>query len=128
MSREPFPRILARGHEREDSLLCRLLQAVWAGGWLDGGEFSTVEEARTELARIWPFSRKCDRAYRPDDLAAARILNAAEYDAIQLAGHSEFPTTHRFYLAVRSDLIDRAWAAGMKGGFGVHLSRASISM
>lgn len=30
------------------------------------------------------------------------------YDVMQLAGHREFSTTHRFYLAVRSDLIDRA--------------------
>jgi hypothetical protein len=46
---------------------------------------------------------------------------------MQLAGHSEFSTTHRFYLAVRSDLIDRARAAGMKGGCGAQLARASIS-
>jgi len=51
-----------------------------------------------------------------------------EYDVMQLAGHSEFSTTHRFYLAVRSDLIDRARAAGMKGGFGAQLARASISV
>ncbi|MEN6337906.1 MAG: tyrosine-type recombinase/integrase, partial [Phycisphaerales bacterium] len=50
-----------------------------------------------------------------------------EYDVMQLAGHSEFSTTHRFYLAVRSDLIDRARAAGMKGSFGAQLARASIS-
>jgi integrase len=51
-----------------------------------------------------------------------------EYDVMQLAGHSEFSTTHRFYLAVRNDLIDRARAAGMKGGFGAQLARASISV
>jgi len=50
-----------------------------------------------------------------------------EYDVMQLAGHSEFSTTHRFYLVVRSDLIDRARAAGMKGSFGAQLARASIS-
>ena len=31
-----------------------------------------------------------------------------EYDVMTLAGHSDFATTHRFYLAVADDLIDRA--------------------
>ena len=30
-----------------------------------------------------------------------------EYDVMHLAGHADFQTTHRFYLAVREDLIDR---------------------
>ncbi len=28
-----------------------------------------------------------------------------------MAGHSSFETTHRFYLAVRNDILDRARAA-----------------
>ena len=32
----------------------------------------------------------------------------SEYDVMELAGHSDFATTHRFYLAVRRDLLDRA--------------------
>ena len=31
-----------------------------------------------------------------------------EYDVMTLAGHANFATTHRFYLAVADDLIDRA--------------------
>ncbi len=53
-----------------------------------------------------------------------------EYDVMQLAGHSEFSTTHRFYLAVRTDLIDRArtaTAAGMGTSFGTRLARAGLS-
>jgi integrase len=53
-----------------------------------------------------------------------------EYDVMQLAGHSEFSTTHRFYLAVRSDLIDRARAAtvaAMGASFGTRLARAPVS-
>jgi integrase len=30
-----------------------------------------------------------------------------EYDVMHLAGHADFQTTHRFYLAVREDLLDR---------------------
>ncbi len=31
-----------------------------------------------------------------------------EYDVMNLAGHSSFATTHKFYLAVADDLVDRA--------------------
>jgi len=31
-----------------------------------------------------------------------------EYEVMTLAGHANFSTTHRFYLAVANDLIDRA--------------------
>jgi hypothetical protein len=31
-----------------------------------------------------------------------------EYDVMALAGHSDFATTHKFYLAVADDLIERA--------------------
>ncbi len=32
----------------------------------------------------------------------------SEYEVMTLAGHSSFNTTHQFYLAVSSDLIDKA--------------------
>ena len=32
---------------------------------------------------------------------------SGDSDVIHLAGHADFQTTHRFYLAVREDLIDR---------------------
>ncbi|MBN1124441.1 MAG: tyrosine-type recombinase/integrase [Sedimentisphaerales bacterium] len=31
-----------------------------------------------------------------------------EYEVMHLAGHSDFQTTHRFYLAVQTDLVERA--------------------
>ncbi|MHC4425111.1 MAG: tyrosine-type recombinase/integrase [Planctomycetota bacterium] len=37
-----------------------------------------------------------------------------EYDVIKLAGHSSFSTTHKFYLAVADDLVDRAREATVK--------------
>jgi len=50
-----------------------------------------------------------------------------EYDVMKLAGHSDFDTTHRFYLAIRRDLLERArsaTAAAMSNDFGAHLARA----
>jgi integrase len=35
----------------------------------------------------------------------------SEFDVMKLAGHSDFATTHKFYLAVCPDLIDKARAA-----------------
>jgi integrase len=37
-----------------------------------------------------------------------------EYDVMNLAGHSDFGTTHRFYLAVNNRLLDRAKHVGTK--------------
>lgn len=37
-----------------------------------------------------------------------------EYEVMRLAGHSSFSTTHKFYLAVADDLVDRAREATTK--------------
>ena len=47
------------------------------------------------------------------DLRKTAITNwfrqgLSEYDVMTLAGHSDFETTHRFYLAVADDLVGRA--------------------
>ncbi len=39
----------------------------------------------------------------------------SEYEVMRLAGHSDFSTTHKYYLAVADDLIDRARAATAQG-------------
>ena len=39
----------------------------------------------------------------------------SEYEVIRLAGHSDFTTTHKFYLAVADDLVDRARVATAQG-------------
>ena len=39
----------------------------------------------------------------------------SEYDVMTLAGHSSFSTTHKFYLAVADDLIQRAREATAQG-------------
>ena len=33
-----------------------------------------------------------------------------EYDVMKIAGHASFETTHKFYLAIRNDLLDQARA------------------
>ena len=39
----------------------------------------------------------------------------SEYEVMRLAGHSDFATTHKFYLAVADDLVDRAKVATAQG-------------
>ena len=38
-----------------------------------------------------------------------------EFDAMKLAGHADFRTTHHFYLRVRDDLVQRARRATERG-------------
>jgi integrase len=38
----------------------------------------------------------------------------SEFEVMKLAGHSNFSTTHRFYLRVRDDMIDRARQASIR--------------
>ena len=37
-----------------------------------------------------------------------KLTGLSEYDVMTLAGHASFAATHRFYLAVADDLVDRA--------------------
>ena len=46
----------------------------------------------------------------------------SEHDVMRLAGHASFETTHKFYLAVADDLVDRARAAAT-AGLGQNLAR-----
>jgi hypothetical protein len=39
----------------------------------------------------------------------------SEYDVMKLAGHSDFRTTHKYYLVVKADLVDRARMATASG-------------
>jgi len=43
----------------------------------------------------------------------------SEYEVMRLAGHSSFETTHRFYLAIKNDYLDKARKANM--GLGLKL-------
>ena len=50
----------------------------------------------------------------------------SEFEVMVMAGHASFETTRRFYMAIRSDLIDRARQASseaMKTISGTHLAR-----
>jgi len=42
----------------------------------------------------------------------------SEFEVMKLAGHSNFATTHRFYLRVRDDMIDRARKASIRAANG----------
>ena len=47
------------------------------------------------------------------DLRRTRLTNwlangLSEFDVMTMVGHASFETTRRFYVAVRSDLLDRA--------------------
>lgn len=46
----------------------------------------------------------------------------SEHDVMRLAGHASFETTHKFYLAVADDLVDRARVA-TAAGVGQNLRR-----
>ncbi len=53
------------------------------------------------------------------DLRRTAICNwfaqgLSEYEIMKLAGHADFKTTHRFYLRVRDDLMDRARQASSR--------------
>ena len=39
----------------------------------------------------------------------------SEYDVMKLAGHADFKTTHKYYLRVRDDLVDRTRQATARG-------------
>ncbi len=54
------------------------------------------------------------------DLRRTAICNwfeegMSEFDVMKLAGHADFRTTHRFYLRVRDDLVQRARRATKRG-------------
>lgn len=83
---------------------------------------NVLERAKIETGEFHDLRRTCLSRWLANGLT--------EYDVMQLAGHSDFSTTHRFYLAVRSDLVDRARAATttvMGTDFGAQLAHAPIS-
>ena len=50
-------------------------------------------------------------------------MGLKEYEVMRVAGHAKFETTHRFYLAVADDLVDRARQAS-DAALGQVLARA----
>ena len=54
----------------------------------------------------------------------------SEFEVMTMAGHASFETTRKFYLAIRSDLLDRAREASseaMKTISVAHLLRTPLS-
>jgi hypothetical protein len=73
-------------------------------------------------AQAWTMCQCPGRSQASQSLHA-RVERLTEYDAMALAGHASFETTHAFYLAVRDDLAVRA-RASMKIGMVQKLARA----
>lgn len=97
------------------------------GSWtLEHARLKVVNNFRRDFNKI--LSRAAVRERRFHDLRNTALTNwfaagMTEFDVMKLAGHSDFKTTHQFYLAVADDLIDRARAA-LSTGIGQNLARA----
>ena len=59
-----------------------------------------LEHARIEHGTFHDLRRTC--------LTNWLVQGLSEYEVMILAGHASFDTTHKFYLAVRDDILDRA--------------------
>ena len=59
-----------------------------------------LERADIDLGTFHDLRRTCITNWLANGLS--------EFDVMTMAGHASFETTRRFYLAVRSDLLDRA--------------------
>jgi integrase len=65
-----------------------------------------LRKARIDKAEFHDLRRTCITNWFANGLR--------EYEVMRMAGHASFETTHRFYLAVREDLLDRARLASAK--------------
>ncbi len=54
--------------------------------------------------------------YRSTALSNWFAQGVSEYEVMKLAGHSSFETTHRFYLAINNDYLDKARQANVELG------------
>ena len=86
----------------------------------------TLEDARLKVVNN--FKRSFDKTLRKagvkkgtfHDIRRTAISmwfdnGMSEYEVMRLAGHSDFATTHKFYLAVADGLVDRARVAVARG-------------
>lgn len=82
---------------------------------------SILKRASIEYGKFHDLRRTCLTRWFANGLS--------EFDVMKLAGHSDFATTHKFYLAVRQDLVEKARTAAtaaMSNDFGTHLARAPV--
>jgi integrase len=86
----------------------------------------TYSDSRTKVITnfTWYFNKILRKARVEEgqfhDLRRTAICNwfregLKELDVMRLAGHADFKTTHRYYLRVRDDLVDRAREATARG-------------
>ncbi len=83
-----------------------------AGSWtLSNARGKVINNFTKRFSRILAMAHVDKRTFH--DIRKTAITNwfrqgLSEYDVMTLAGHSNFSTTHRFYLAVADDLVARA--------------------
>jgi integrase len=82
------------------------------GKWtLSSARNSVINNFTQQFSKILALARVDKRTFH--DIRKTAITNwfrkgLSEYDVMTLAGHSNFSTTHSFYLAVADDLVGRA--------------------
>ena len=104
----------------------RIQQLRQQGKWsLSDSRLKVVNNFRRKFKKILKRAGvKSKRFHDFRNTALSNWLTAglSEFEVMKLAGHSDFSTTHKFYLAVADDLIDRARDAATRS-LGQNLAR-----
>jgi len=100
-----------------------LMNCTWADVDFDA---QTIEDARLKVVNN--FKRSFDKILlkagvkkgtfhdiRRTAISMWFVNGMSEYEVMRLAGHSDFATTHKFYLTVADGLVDGARVAVAKG-------------
>ena len=110
---EGYPYVFVPDH-RYDSIQKLRQKGRWSSS---DSRLKVINNFRCKFSRIQ--KRANIRVRRFHDLRATTLTNwlangMSEYEVMRLAGHSNFETTHKFYLAVSSDLVDKAREVGRR--------------
>ncbi len=94
--------------ERYDQIQKRRAAGQWT---YSDSRLKVINNFRPQFTAIRKRAGIADGRFH--DLRSTALTNwfsmgLKEYEVMRLAGHSKFETTHRFYLAVADDLVDRA--------------------
>lgn len=111
------------------SRYCRIQRAREQGEWTVQQGICPVNSFTRQFKKILAHAKIEQREFhdlRRTCLTRWFAKGLREYDVMNLAGHADFETTRRFYLAVREDLLQRARMASAEalgGDFVAHLLR-----
>jgi len=105
----------------------RIQQLRQQGKWiLSDSRLKVINNFRCKFNKILKragVKSKRFHDFRSTALSSWFAAGLSEYQVMRLAGHSDFSTTHKFYLAVGDGLIDRARDAATRS-LGQNLARA----